>query len=77
MRVLRKMFEAVTASLFAVGLVLFLTLFCAAACTSRVTVRFETFGGTAIGAITSEAGEGSDPPGPPEKGGWGVAPIHI
>ena len=33
MRVLRKMFEAVTASLFAVGLVLFLTLFCAAACT--------------------------------------------
>ena len=70
MRVLRKMFEAVTASLFAVGLVLFLTLFCAAACTSRVTVRFETFGGTAIGAITSEAGEEIDPPDPPEKEGW-------
>lgn len=70
MRVLRKMFEAVTASLFAAALVLFLALFCAAACSDRVTVRFETFGGTPIDALTAEAGEAIAPPEAPEKEGW-------
>lgn len=70
MRVLRKMFEAVTASLFAAALVLFLALFCAAACSDRVTVRFETFGGTPIAAVTAEAGEAIVPPEAPEKEGW-------
>ena len=70
MRVLRKMFEAVTASLFAAALVLFLALFCAAACSDRVTVRFETFGGTPIDAVTAEAGEAIVPPEAPEKEGW-------
>ena len=70
MRVLRKMFEAVTASLFAAALVLFLALFCAAACSDRVTVRFETFGGTPIDALTAEAGEAIVPPEAPEKEGW-------
>lgn len=70
MRVLRKMFEAVTASLFAAALVLFLALFCAAACSDRVTVRFETFGGTPIDAVTAEAGEAIAPPEAPEKEGW-------
>lgn len=70
MRVLRKMFEAVTASLFAAALVLFLALFFAAACSDRVTVRFETFGGTPIAAVTAEAGEAIVPPEAPEKEGW-------
>ena len=70
MRVLRKIFEAVTASLFAAALVLFLALFCAAACSDRVTVRFETFGGTPIDAVTAEAGEAIVPPEAPEKEGW-------
>ena len=70
MRVLRKMFEAVTASLFATALLLFVTLFAAAACTDRVTVRFETFGGTPIDAVTAGAGEAIEPPEAPEKEGW-------
>ena len=70
MRVLRKMFEAVTASLFAAALVLLVALFCAAACSDRVTVRFETFGGTPIDAVTAEAGEAIVPPEAPEKEGW-------
>ena len=70
MRVLRKMFEAVTASLFAAALVLFITLFAAAACTNRVTVRFETADGTAIGTVTAAAGEEIELPDPPEKEGW-------
>ena len=70
MRVLRKMFEAVTASLFATALLLFVTLFAAAACTDRVTVRFETFGGTPIDAVTAGAGDAIEPPEAPEKEGW-------
>ena len=70
MRVLRKMFEAVTASLFAAGLVLFVTLFVAAACTDRVTVRFEGTDGTPLGSLTSEAGEALTPPELPEREGW-------
>ena len=70
MRILKKMFEAVTASLFAAALVLFVTLFAAAACTSKVTVRFEAMDGTEIGAVTAEAGEELQPPTLPQKEGW-------
>ena len=69
MRIFKKMLEAVSASLFAAALVLFGTLFFTAACTDKVTVRFEAFGGGAIGEVSAEAGEALIPPELPQTEG--------
>jgi len=70
MKLLRKICSTLTTSLFVVALLLFVTVLTAAACSNRVTMSFETFGGTKISSISTEAGKEIKIPGDPEKDGY-------
>lgn len=70
MKFLRKMCSTLTTSLFVVLLLLFLTVIAAAACSNRVTMSFETFGGTKISSISVDAGRQISLPDDPEKDGF-------
>lgn len=70
MKFLRKMFSTLTTSLFIVVFLLFITVLTAAACSHRVTMSFETFGGTKIASICVDAGKEITVPNNPEKEGY-------
>lgn len=70
MKFLRKMCSTLTTSLFVVLLLLFVTVIAAAACSNRVTMSFETFGGTKISSISVDAGKQISLPDDPEKDGF-------
>lgn len=69
MRFLRKTFLTVTVSLFSVVLFAFATVLFTAACSNKVSMNFETFGGTQIAAISLAAGSEYEAPDDPEKEG--------
>ncbi len=70
MKILRKTFLTVSVSLFAIMLFCFLTVIFAAACSDKVTMSFETFGGTKIEAISLSSGAEITAPQNPEKEGY-------
>lgn len=70
MRFLRKMCSTFAAAFFVVVLLLFLTIMFAAACSQRVTMSFETFGGTKISSICVDVGNKISSPNDPEKEGF-------
>lgn len=70
MKILRKTFLTVSVSLFSIMLFCFLTVIFAAACSDKVTMSFETFGGTKIEAISLSSGSEVTAPENPEKEGY-------
>lgn len=70
MRVLRKTVRSMLVSLFGIALVTLGAMLTAAACSDKVTLSFETFGGTAIAPISEEAGAALTLPEDPEKEGY-------
>lgn len=70
MKLLRKTFLTVTVSLFLVVLFAFATVLFAAACSDKVSLNFETFGGTKIETISMSAGSEIETPVDPEKEGY-------
>lgn len=67
---LKKVFQTATVSLCTAFLVAFAAVLLAVACGNRISISFETFGGTPIGTISQKAGTAIDPPADPEKEGY-------
>lgn len=70
MKLIRKTFLTVAISVFAMSLALLVAVMLAAACSDKVTLRFETYGGTPLDAIEGDAGGIILPPDDPEKEGY-------
>lgn len=66
----RKTFVALFASVFSVAFVLLLTVFAAAACSERVTLRFVTGEGTHLSSVEGQAGRSYEKPNDPELAGY-------
>lgn len=69
MKIVKRTMVTVMIFLFTAVLALFLTVLLAAACSERVTLRFETFGGTPLGTVEGKAGESYPQPGEPQMEG--------
>lgn len=66
----RKTFVALFASVFSVAFVLLLTVFAAAACSEKVTMRFVTGEGTHLSSVEGQAGKSYEKPNDPELAGY-------
>ncbi len=79
MRYVRKTFSTLFATVFAAVLALFLVVMIGAACSDKVTLRFETDGGTHLASVEGSAGGQYLRPNDPEKEGcyfegWYLSP---
>lgn len=70
MRTVRKTFVTLFVTAFSVAFALLLTVLVAAACSDRITLRFETGGGTHIASVEGSAGGTYRKPADPEKEGY-------
>jgi len=70
MKALRRTMMTFTVTLFSLALFAFVTVMFAAACSNKVTLSFETFGGTRIEAISLTAGSSVSVPENPQKEGY-------
>ncbi len=70
MEAFQRFFTKGAAYLFLTLLALFSAVLLSAACSDRVTLSFETFGGTRIESICERAGETITPPSAPEREGY-------
>lgn len=66
----KKTLTVLVALLFCLALTVLLVLFAGAACSEKVTLRFETAGGTYIASVEGAEGEGYARPADPEKEGY-------
>lgn len=70
MKILRKTAVTLFFSVLAVAFALLVTLFAASACSEKVTLRFETDGGSYLPPVEGRAGGGYERPADPEKEGY-------
>lgn len=67
---IKKTFVTLFATVFAVSLALFATVLIGAACSEKVTLRFETNGGTYLASVEGNVGASFTAPEEPEKEGY-------
>lgn len=70
MKLIKRTFVTIAVFAFSATLALLATVLTLAACSEKVTLRFETFDGTPIGSVEGEAGKRYEQPSEPEKEGW-------